>query len=205
MRRWSGTAALVLLAANIPAIHAQRITLDPDAAEVAGLLRSRGVAGQAVAVLTQRRGPQVQSKLHAIADSLVAIAISYPGDDARGTRTRAAARGALVNAALGLGGGIPYAGGASRMVRIAVSSSSEAGGALWGISQLPNRGQALQHMEDLATSQHTIAWAAVELLSTSMGAPGLELLHRLYLQRAVTQPRAIEILNGVASYHGWSR
>lgn len=86
-------ALMTLAAVELPA---QRISREPEAPEVASLLRTHGGSGGAVAVLTQRYGPQPHEKMDAIADTLAVIAVSFPGNDLRASSTRSAAVTALL-------------------------------------------------------------------------------------------------------------
>jgi len=180
--------------------HAQRISRNPDAAEVAALLRQTGRPGAASRVLAQLDGPLPRERLDSIADTLVAVALSLRGDDHLTVLTRRSAVDALLLAGIGEGG-VPYAGAPERLLRLALELPS--GGALWSLTKMPDRRQALQYMRQVATADHGIAYAAVGHLGRDMGPEGLALLRQLHDQGLVTEEHALRELNALARYHGW--
>jgi len=181
-------------------LDSQQISRNPDAAEVAMLLRTVGHGGQTGRVLAQIDGPQPKEKLDAFADSLTEVALSLQGDDFETVKARRSAVGALHLAGIGEGG-TPYQGAAERLLRLALGLPS--GGALGALTQLPNRGQALQFMRQVAISQHRLATPAVGHLGRDMGSEGLAMLRQLHRQGLVTQEWAPRELAGIAQYHGW--
>jgi hypothetical protein len=128
-RTHSGFRAVAVAVALVAGSELRSQTVSPDssAVEVAASLRRDGHAGKALLVLTQAGGRQPQQVMDEVADTLVAIAVSFPGNDASGASTRAVAQTTLLRAAkgesgavgAGIGRGIPYAGAADRFIRIA--------------------------------------------------------------------------------------
>lgn len=211
MRRiYSGCASAVTVVAALAAtsrLHAQPLSREPTAAEVAALLRGQGHAGGAVAVLTQAYSPQPRRKMDDIADSLVAIATGFPGDDLRGARTRGAALSTLLLAGIGtrevtgFERPIPYAGAADRFMRIAETAQDVgiSGGALRALTELPDKTRLLPFLRKVATSQNVAAWVAVTILVRDTGPEGQAIARELYGQRLVTERSAREVLDRLAA------
>src|SRR5262245_1573817 len=120
------TAAVVVVAAFFlcSELCAQMTGPSLRAADVAASLRKNGSVKGVAIVLTQARGPQSQQTMDEIADSLVAIAASFPGNDLRSAQTRLAATLALVQAGKGTSGivgsdrAVPYSGASVRLMRL---------------------------------------------------------------------------------------
>lgn len=164
--------------------------------------RSRqGNTGAAIRALRQQDGPHPRHELDAIADTLAAIAISYPGEDLASARIRDAARSALVLASVGRQGGTPYDGVADRLFRIAVQGND--GGALSALTRLRDRAQSRALLRSVAVSQHKLAFAAVDYVARRTGPEGLAVARELYREKLVTEQYAREVLARVASYHQW--
>jgi hypothetical protein len=201
--------ALVATHLTTTGLQAQIVSREPNAAEVAALLRGHEHPGQALAVLTQIRGPQPQQKMDEIADSLVSIASAFPGNDARGSRTRDAALVTLVLAGIGAREGaeraVPYAGAADRLRRIAATANDVGirGGALRGLTKLPDKTRLLPFLRDVATSQNIAAWVAVDILTSDTGPEGKAIARELHRKRLVTQEIAWELLDRLAFAYGW--
>jgi hypothetical protein len=207
-----GTAIVIVVALVATSeLRSQAVSREPNAAEVAALLRSRGDAGGALAVLTQVRGPQPQQNMDEIADSLVAIAVGFPGMDHRGVVTRAAAKETLLLAGLGYNGlvgidrAVPYAGAADRLMIIAETSNDVGirSGALRGLTLLPNKTGLFPFLRQVATSQNRAAWVAVSLLTKETGPEGRAIARELYREGRVTQPMAREMLGRAAYAFAW--
>jgi len=213
LRRPSGHFALatILTLSAGADLHSQRITRDPDAAEIAALLRNQGRYGTAISVLAQSRGPEPKPKLDAIADSLVVIAISFPGNDYRGGSTRMAALRALLAAGAGESGvvgiphGVPYTGAAARLMRMAETAEDVgiSGTALWALTRLPNNAELLPYLQEFATSQNRVAYKAVDLLARQTGPEGQAIARELYRRGRVTEPTAKDLLDRIASEYRW--
>lgn len=203
--------AMVLTLATGAELRSQRITRDPDAAEVAALLRNQGRYGGAIAVLSQARGPEPQQKMDAIADSLVVIAVSFPGDDHRGASTRMAALRALLAAGTGESGvvgierAVPYAGAADRLMQMAETAEDVGirGTALWALTRLPNKAKLLPYLHQFATSRNRVAYRAVTLLARETGPEGLAMARELYRGGRVTERTAKETLDRIALANRW--
>lgn len=183
-------------------LHAQHPRRDPDAAEIAALLRTKGYAGEALEILTQVGGPRPRQTLDAIADTLAEIAISHPGNDIEDVQIRGTAVSTLMHAGMG-NGGIPYPGAAERLLRIVETAPRNGGGALYAPTLIPNKAQALQFMRRVAISDSKLAYAAVGHLARNMGPEGLAVLRELHRQGLVSEPLARRDLAAVAKYHGW--
>lgn len=203
--RWTSplSIARMVLVGACPALiglKAQTIRPSPSAAEVAGLLRKQGVAGQALQVLTQTAGPQSTVVMNAIADTLVAIATTLPGDDVRGAQTRMKATETLMLAGIGRGG-VPFEGAARRLFQIAEKRNSA--GALWALTQLPNKSDALAFLRQAAVSPEPIALSAVDYLASKMEDAGISSLRELLRTRAIQQDEARRMAERIASARGW--
>lgn len=192
----------LLLGVLVTPAAAQRPFPDTSAAEIALLLRTKGMSGGALKILMQEHGPQPKGKLDAIADTLTEIAISYPGDSIRSVNVRYEALQTLAASGRRLRG-IPYTGAAERLAQIALSGSSVRGGALYALTLIVDRGRALQLLRQVATSRNAIAYAAVGHLARDMGAEGLALARQLYLQDSAREPNAREELERMARYYKW--
>ncbi len=154
-------SAAILLS---PAVRAQTVAVEPQSgAEVAASLRRYGHAGGALAVLTQTRKPQARQTMDDIADSLVAIAATLPGNDSRASATRTAARTILKHAGMGVSGvvgierGTPYAGASIRLMRLAETAEDIGirGGALQALSELPDQGGVSEFLQRIGShAQH---------------------------------------------------
>ena len=149
--------------------------------------------------------------MDAIADSLVAIAVDSVRDDPRGTATVSEAVATLLKAGLGRSGvwgiehGVPYAGAASRLMRIAETAHHLAvrATALSLLVRLPHRTRLLPFLRQLATSQNPVAEQAVILLGNETGREGQEIGRELYRQAAVTEPSARVMLAQLAQAYRW--
>jgi hypothetical protein len=182
-----------------------------------------GNESSAFAFLSQegrRRSPQ---ELDAIADSLVAIAVSLrEGDPIAKYRSASAARAALVFSAdpailaeqakrlakLGFGPPVPYARAYESLVRIVEGSDEPGtkGGTLSMLIRIPPMGRAIQYLAELAAGPDRVtAESAVYLLGYQTGQMGLARLRRLYNANAVVEPVARELINSTAIRLGWER
>jgi len=210
-------ATSLALSTQACAIHAQSVTNQriDDVRDVARTLRAHGHAGYAVRVLTQTTGAQPREKLDAIADTLVSIAIAFPGADLRGARTRAAALSALLRAGarypVSESGGkpghqrVPYSGAAERLQVIAENAPDPgiAATALLSLPEMMNRAQLLPYLRRLAMSQNRVVPSVLIALDQETGAEGVAILHDLFRKRLVTQPQAQELLVRLAAARGW--
>lgn len=215
MRRiYSGCGRTMALVAALGAttdLYAQAINREPNAAEVAALLRGQGHAGGAVAVLTQAYSLQPRQKMDEIADSLVAIAVGFPGDDLRGARTRGAALSTLSLAGIGtrevtgMDRAVPYTGAADRFMRIAETAQDVgiSGGALRALTELPDKTRLLPFLRKVAISQNAAALVAVTILISDTGPEGQLIARELHRRRLVTERNAWEILDRLAGAYGW--
>ncbi|MDP1860704.1 MAG: hypothetical protein Q8K82_18655 [Gemmatimonadaceae bacterium] len=209
--RHGATIAVVVALVATSELRSQTVSREPNAAEVATLLRGHGHATGALAVLTQARGRQPQQKMDEIADSLVAIAVSFPGMDLRGAQTRGAAQATILLAGMGSSGivgidhAVPYVGAADRLMRIAETAEDVGmrGGALSGLTQLPNKTRLLPFLRHVAMSQNVVAWKAVTLLTEETGPEGRAIARELYREGRVTQPTAREMLVRAAGAYRW--
>jgi hypothetical protein len=206
---WAVAISLVGIAASDG--RSQGTSKSPDAAEVAAGLRARGNSGAAVAVLAQARGPESRRKMDEIGDSLVAIAAGLPGHDRHATATRATALSALMLAGMGETGvvgierGVPYAGAADRLMRIALTGQDVGvrASALRGLTLLPDRSKLFPFLRQVATSKHHIAYVALTLLANETGPEGHGIARALYVGDKIIEPTAREIGSGIAKEYGW--
>lgn len=209
----AGHVAIVVVLTLVAASesHSQDMRGQPTAAEIAALLRTHGTYGAAVSTLTQARSPQPRQMMDEIADTLLALAISFPGTDARAASTRGAAQSAIILAGMGSSGLVgadratPYRGAATRLMQMAESAEDVGirAAALWGLTQLPNPGESLPFLRRIAISQSPVAYRAVTLLARETGPEGQAIARELYRASTVTEPAAKEILDRVATGYQW--
>jgi hypothetical protein len=205
------TIAVVVTLLATTDLRSQTVSRDPGAAEVAASLRGHGHASGALWVLTQAFRPQPRQKMDEIADSLVAIAVSFPGMDLRSVQTRGAAQSTLLLAGKGEGGtmgtrsAVPYVGAADRLMLMAGTAQDVGirGAALQSLTELPDKTRLLPFLRQVATSQNRVAWVAVSLLTDETGPEGHAIARELFLKRLVTQPTALEMLARAAGGYGW--
>lgn len=172
------------------------------AESVAQLLRTKGHAGYAIGTLRQEWGPVDQTTLTAIADSLTEIAIHFPGNTTRAASTRSNAAQTLLLSGKE-GRGIAFAGAAKRLLRIALEANN--GGALWSLTQLPDRQQSLRMLREVAVSDHRLAYAAVGHLGRDMGPEGVAVARELHVRDLVREPYAVRELASLAAHFKWPR
>lgn len=179
---WARLAALASCVAAA-ALSSQTVRSEPTAAVVASLLRTQAHAGAALSVLRQAHGAVPKQSLDEIADSLVAIAATFPGMDLRGVQTRNAALTTLLLAGRGgVDDAVPYAGAVERLMRIA-QTAQDAGiqaSALRGLTQLQETRPLLSFLERVAQSDNVVAWVAVTMLTEETGAAGKAVARALY-------------------------
>lgn len=206
--------ALVLVASVTSEGRSQVGGVDPTAAQVATSLRTKGHPRQARAVLTQARGPRSAHQMDEVADTLVSIAATFPGDDFNGTSTRFAALSALVDAGRGSSGidegkgAVRYAGAAARLMRLAEIAQDGGGiraAALLGLVQLPDSVAYFPFLRKVAASQDRVARVAVTLLVFDTGPAGRVIARELYLAGTATDSIARRALAGAAQQFGWRR
>jgi hypothetical protein len=201
----------ILVFVGAASLSAQRVPSNPSAAEIAAMLRTRGEAYAAVPVLTQVQSPQSRKRMDDIADSLVAIAVSFPGNDRRAITTRTAALLTLVKAGRGSSGVVgieratPYAGAADRVMQIAEMAKDVGirAAALDGLVGFANKAKYLPFLQQIATSRGSAALKAVTLLTMETGPEGQAVARALYRDGKVTEARAKEMLEGAAETYGW--
>lgn len=208
----SGTGfALAITLAVTPAAVAQAIDVEPTASEVANLLRTRGHAGTARAVLTQAYGPKSSQAMDEIADTLTAIAGEYPGKDEHSASIRRAALSTLLLAGLGHTGIVgrdrasPYPGAAKRLMLLTETADDVGirGASIDGLLQLPDRATTLAFLRQVATSNNKVAWFAVSCLGNRTGREGQAIARDLFRLGSVSDPTARETLDGIAKGYGW--
>lgn len=196
--------------AAVTSLHGQTITREPTAADVATLLRTSGHAGGARAVLTQAYSVQHRQRMDEIADTLVVIASTFPGDNLRGASTRGAALTTLLLAGQGSSGivgvdsAVPYAGAVDRLMRIAETAQDVgiSGGALHALTKLPDKSRLLPFVRQIATSQHAAAWVAIGILVRETGPAGQTIARELCRNGLVKERNAWETLESLAASHG---
>ncbi len=159
-------------------------------------LRAEGHPGGAWRTLQQMDGPVSRAVQDELADSMVAFALAVP------TRS-----GSVISSLGGAGvtksEGIPYAGAGERLLRIAYAVKGEATvSALYYISQLPDRKQALAGLSAFGGSAHPSAYVAISMLG-DLGPDGVEALRLLWRQGTASNPEAKRRLEGLAGHFGW--
>lgn len=200
----------VSVVAIVVAIHSapasgQRPGHIPSAHEVGELVRKSGIGGPAIAMLTRGDGGLTLPERDAIADTLVSIAISHPGNDTGAHRVRRLALRTLARAALNRGSGGPYPGGGARLLRI-VQHAPEVWArayALSAISLLADEQEAREILRLVAVSDNEVASDAIGHLVDRVGPEGLAILKELHRTGAVTEPRARAALAGLAYHSRW--
>ena len=205
--------ALVLVASVTSEARSQVGGVDPTAAQVARALRTKGHPAQARAVLTQARGPRSAHQMDEVADTLVSIAATLPGDDLRGTTTRSAALNALVAAGRGSSGidegkgAVRYAGAAARLMRLAETAQDVGirAAAVLGLVQLPDSVRYFPFLRKVAASQDRVAKVAVTLLVFDTGPAGRAIARELYLAGSASDSIARTALAGAAREFAWRR
>ena len=165
-----------------------------------------GHASTAAALLSGEEGSLSGREKQALADSLVAIAISTnPGDNPDAFAAAGAARDALLLAGVSKNG-TPFPHAFETLVRVfsGTQDPGARGGTLWVISQLPNRGVVVDFLATVAVSDDsTCAEIAIRHLANDTGSAGLTRLRRLFDEGEVTDPLAKELLTAIAAAHGW--
>lgn len=225
MRRRS----LLIMIAALTLAPAEIRAQGPDTLKVAPILeRVRQGAGGEVAAsfLTQEDQPRSAEELDALADSLVAIALSYRRGDDPAVVRRAAhqARLALMWSASperlaeraaslaerGLGPPVPYPRAFEAFVRVFEGSEGPGmkGSALRLMTNLLDTARIITLLSDVATDPSTelvIAIEAVRLLASDTGDAGVARLRRLWETNAIPHPYVREGLSGIAAALGWVR
>ena len=205
--------ALVLVASVTSEARSQVGGVDPTAAQVARALRTKGHPAQARAVLTQARGARSAHQMDEVADTLVSIAATLPGDDLDGTSTRFAALSALVDAGRGSSGidegkgAVRYAGAAARLMRLAETAQDVGirAAAVLGLVQLPDSVRYFPFLRKVAASQDRVAKVAVTLLVFDTGPAGRAIARELYLAGSASDSIARTALAGAAREFAWRR
>ena len=174
----------------------------PTASALAAAVWSRGGNLILQRVLRQMDGPVSRARLDELADSLTAFAIRTDPDSI-GVAAISVALNALGAAAVSRGAGIPYAGAAPRLMRIAEQGKSGGSGALYFISRLPDRQEAMRLLKYSAALDRPGAMAAVRYLDDSMGPEGKAALKLLYERGDIRNRFAVEQAEVVAQRERW--
>lgn len=155
--------------------------------------------------LVQVWGPSPHEEIDALADSLVAVAVDYSQrSDEVGTRLGQRAAAILSEAAhwQHLARGEPYGRAGERLLRLAYDLAGGSGVVVL-LARLPDRAQGLAYLEEIATSTHRRAGAALNALIWYGGADGLALLRRLHDGNLVKEPHARRQLQELARRRDW--
>lgn len=142
----------------------------------------------------------------ALADSLVAIAVSYvPGES---PTDRSVARSAITALSTSghAGRAMPFPGAFDALVRIYEATSDEPfkGTILVSMINLPERGQVIEFMADAASDpEAVVSVTAVRQLANYLGEAGQVRLRRLYEEDAVVNRTARGHLETIALHFGW--
>lgn len=171
-----------------------------------------GIAMTLLRTLRQMDRPMGREHLDALADSLVAFVLTANADE----RDVEAVMSAVT--ALGLSGmqtdvGVPYGGAGGRLFQIVSGAHSaerkpssyiaQESAALYAISQLSDRQEALTLLERSVKLDRPAAGAAVGHLDELMGAEGRATLRRLYESGQIRDRDAIERAEVAARRSGW--
>ncbi|MGQ0767563.1 MAG: hypothetical protein ACT4OZ_18110, partial [Gemmatimonadota bacterium] len=177
--------------------------LTADAAAIARTLRLQGHAGEAFEYLTERRARYTRASRDALADSLVAVALYYDGDDIESGKRRHAAVRALIDAGSMDSGGSVYPGAGERLFHIARQPKEIASLAIVVLPRLANRQQAINYLRAIAVSDSKLAFGAVERLGNDLGSERLAVLRQLHRDNLIRQSHARQSLQMFANIHGW--
>lgn len=220
--------ALLIIIAALTLAPAEIRAQGPDTLRVAPILeRVRQGAGGEVAAsfLTQEDQPRSAEQLDALADSLVAIALSYRRGDPRerqlaarearlalawsASPERLAERAAQL-AERDLGPPVPYPRAFEALVRVfeGTPDAGPKGSALGLMTNLPDTARVITFLSEVATNPSTelvIAIEAVRLLASDTGDAGVAHLRRLWETDAIPHAYVREGLSGIAAERGWVR
>jgi hypothetical protein len=201
--QWLCASCLFLSAAEAAA---QRSENDPrtNASAAMASLRAQGHPGAAGRVLRQYLGPIDRQTLDELADSLTQFVIEAAPREA--TRDAAGkALDAIAFAAGASGEGTPYEGAGSRLMQIAQADVPIAGAALYWLTTLPNKQEAVERLSVVARSpaDGAVAYTAISLLYDLMGPDGLAEIRRLYISGQVTNLTARSQVEAFAQLHRW--
>jgi len=149
--------------------------------------------------------------MDAIADSLVAFAVTLRLDDLHSSRAIVAALYTFVRAGRGTTTdvdrprGQPYPEAAERLKQVVDRAESVPvrAGALRCLFDLLDSSALLSYLRQVATSQNAVAEEAVVKLANETGAAGQAIARQLYRDRLVSEPRARNLLSHLASAHRW--
>jgi len=158
-----------------------------------------------VRVLRQMDRPVSRARLDELADSLAAFAIRTEPESRREVAAISIAVNSLGWAAMTGDTGVPYAGAASRLLRIAEQGTGTApSGAISAISRLPDRQEALRMLTYCAALDRPVAFAAIGHLDQSMGPEGRAALKALYERGAIRNRLAQDVADDVARRERWT-
>lgn len=214
--------ALLVSVASAGGLRAQFPTDTLDARGVVARFRATKSAAAATRFLRQEGLRHSTRELDEVADSLVAIAVSYRrGDPLASLGAAQQALGALARSALpgaiseltqkraerGLPPPIPYPHAFEKLVEVFRRGQSVGtrGGALWQLTQLGDTARAVAFLTDVAKTNDPLAPAAIRYLSMDTGKAGFAALRRLYQTDAVVHWQAREHLQALAAVRGWKR
>lgn len=195
-------SALTLLAGDLRA--QDRSAPARDAAATMRLLRAEGHTGTAVRTMRDAQTAGATARANALADSLAAFVITNSASDDWIPAVQAAVS-AIGAAGLARGEGTPYGGALERLMRIVEESESPMAGALYYVTLLPDRPNAVARLGRLASTAHPLAVRAIEFLDERMGDQGVMELRRLHQQSSVLDPHARRLLHDIAARNGWER
>lgn len=195
-------ALALALSLGSAAIGAQEVTRasQPQLAQFVERLGGRHAIGD---LLGRRKGALTDAIRNAIADSLVAIAVS---DDSRDVPGMLKLDAVSLLAASGM---VPpterFSGAPSRLLIIA-EHAPDAGIrdiAVVGIALLEDRAESLPMLRRIASSSTPEAATAVAVLAGRLGPEGKTVLQDLFRQKAVTEAHAIKVPTWWAKKFEW--
>jgi len=163
------------------------------------------VAFHAADLLSKERGNLSQSELDALADDLVAVAVSFDvnGSHKQAQAAFAALRALSSSARAGRAAPYPLAFDSIRRIFEGSPETGIRGAALLSMTRLTNVGQVAAYMAGVATSNEYWALPAVEHLGQDLGAPGVAALKRLYKADTVVLNPARRFVEWYATSNGW--
>jgi len=199
--------ALLALLFAAPTAEAQ---VRPAPSNVAARLRSDGNNWEALQILKQAWGPHAPSELDAVADTLVAIAVTMASRvhsdpaDVRARKLQAASSAVETLRLAGIGpGAARYIGSPPRLLRIAESGAWTAPAALLALTSQPDTNQTLRFLRQISMQDTYAAPTAVFLLAADMGVEGIDTLRGLYRAGLVVHPLARRQLDAIAAQNRW--
>jgi len=199
-------AAACLVAFVAPNASGQAPDSDPrplaDAGRVMLGLRANGSVGTALRTLRMAHEAATDLVVDALADSLAEFIIAEAGNPQLHD-ARSSAMDALGASGWLAGEGKPYAGAGARLIRVAAADVTLASGALYYVSILADKDEAIKRLSEFASSTEMSAHMAITMLGEMMDQRGVEALRQLYQGKVVQEASAKRKIENFAQVHGW--